>query len=195
MSIQTQITRITTDKNTIRNKLINLGLATSTDNLDTLATAIDSIVNQGAVQASVQEGDTYTIPAGYHNGSGTVQGVGGGGSYTLQAKTATPTKATQQITPDSGYYGLSSVSINPIPSNYVDITGTTATQADVLAGQLFVDNQGALKAGTMINNGAVDASFDGLTDTTNSYTIPVGYHSGKGKVSLTNDIENALANM
>lgn len=195
MSIQTQITRITTDKNTIRNKLINLGLATSTDNLDTLATAIDGIVNQGAVQASVQEGDTYTIPAGYHNGSGTVQGVGGGGSYTLQAKTATPTKATQQITPDSGYYGLSSVSINPIPSNYVDITGTTATQSDVLAGQLFVDNQGALKAGTMINNGAVDASFDGLTDATNSYTIPVGYHSGKGKVSLTNDIENALANI
>lgn len=195
MSIQTQITRITTDKNTIRNKLVNLGLATSTDNLDTLATAIDGIVNQGAVQASVQEGDTYTIPAGYHNGSGTVQGVGGGGSYTLQAKTATPTKATQQITPDSGYYGLSSVSINPIPSNYVDITGTTATQADVLAGQLFVDNQGTLKAGTMINNGAVDASFDGLTDATNSYTIPVGYHNGKGKVSLTNDIENALANI
>lgn len=195
MSIQTQITRITTDKNTIRNKLINLGLATSTDNLDTLATAIDGIVNQGAVQASVQEGDTYTIPAGYHNGSGTVQGVGGGGSYTLQAKTATPTKATQQITPDSGYYGLSSVSINPIPSNYADITGTTATQSDVLAGQLFVDNQGALKAGTMINNGAVDASFDGLTDSTNSYTIPVGYHNGKGKVSLTNDIENALANI
>ena len=195
MSIQTQITRITNDKNTIRNKLINLGLATSTDNLDTLATAIDGIVNQGAVQASVQEGDTYTIPAGYHNGSGTVQGVGGGGSYTLQAKTATPTKATQQITPDSGYYGLSSVSINPIPSNYVDITGTTATQSDVLAGQLFVDNQGALKAGTMINNGAVDASFDGLTDSTNSYTIPVGYHSGKGKVSFTNDIKNALANI
>ena len=195
MSIQTQITRITTDKNTIRNKLVNLGLATSTDNLDTLATAIDGIVNQGAVQASVQEGDTYTIPAGYHNGSGTVQGVGGGGSYTLQAKTATPTKATQQITPDSGYYGLSSVSINPIPSNYVDITGTTATQSDVLAGQLFVDNQGALKAGTMINNKAVSASFDGLTDTTNSYTIPEGYHNGRGKVSLTNDIENALANI
>lgn len=195
MSIQTQITRITNDKNTIRNKLINLGLATSTDNLDTLATAVDSIVNQGAVQASVQEGDTYTIPAGYHNGSGTVQGVGGGGSYTLQAKTATPTTATQQITPDSGYYGLSSVSINPIPSNYADISGTTATTPDVLAGQLFVNHQGILKAGTMINNLAVSASFDGLTDSTNSYTIPEGYHNGLGKVSLTNDIENALANI
>lgn len=195
MSIQTQITRITNDKNTIRNKLVNLGLATSTDNLDTLATAVDSIVNQGAVQATVQEGDTYTIPAGYHNGSGTVQGTGGGGQYNLQAKTATPTKATQQITPDSGYYGLSSVSINPIPNNYADISGTTATQADVLAGQLFVNHLGSLKAGTMVNNLAVNASFDGLTDATNSYTIPVGYHNGKGKVSLTNDIENALANI
>jgi len=47
----------------------------------------------------------------------------------------------------------------------------------------------------MINNGAVDASFDGLTDSTNSYTIPEGYHNGLGKVSLTNDIENALANI
>ena len=47
----------------------------------------------------------------------------------------------------------------------------------------------------MINNGAVDASFDGLTDSTNSYTIPIGYHNGQGKVSLTNDIENALANI
>lgn len=195
MSIQTQITRITNDKNTIRNKLINLGLATSTDNLDTLATAIDGIVNQGAVQASVQEGDTYTIPAGYHNGSGTVQGTGGGGSYTLQAKTATPTTATQEITPDSGYYGLSSVSINPIPSNYADISETTATTPDVLAGQLFVNHQGILKAGVMVNNKAVDASFDGLTDSTNSYTIPEGYHNGLGKVSLTNDIENALANI
>lgn len=195
MSIQTQITRITNDKNTIRNKLINLGLATSTDNLDTLATAIDGIVNQGAVQATVQEGDTYTIPAGYHNGSGTVQGTGGGGSYTLQAKTATPTTTTQQITPDSGYYGLSSVSINPIPSNYADISGTTATTPDVLAGQLFVNHQGILKAGAMVNNLAVSASFDGLTDTTSSYTIPEGYHNGLGKVSLTNDIENALANI
>ena len=43
----------------------------------------------------------------------------------------------------------------------------------------------------MTNNGAVAASIDGLTVT--EYTVPKGFHSGAGKVSLTNDIETALA--
>jgi len=41
------------------------------------------------------------------------------------------------------------------------------------------------------NNGAVAATIDGLTVT--SYTVPAGYHSGAGTVSLTGDIETALA--
>ncbi|MBO7697233.1 MAG: hypothetical protein J6Y28_04190 [Acholeplasmatales bacterium] len=81
MSTATEISRLSTARDTIRDKLIAFGLATSTDKLDVLANAVDSIVNRGAVQATVQEGDTYTIPAGYHNGSGTVTGVSGGGNY------------------------------------------------------------------------------------------------------------------
>ena len=91
-NIATQITRITNDRNTIRNKMIEFGLVEPTANLDALATAVDGIVNQGAVSATVQEGDTYTIPKGYHNGSGTVSGVAGGGSYNLQSKSITPHK-------------------------------------------------------------------------------------------------------
>lgn len=68
MSVATEIARIQTDRNTIRNKLIDFGLAESTSNLDALATAVDGIINCGAVSAQVQEGDTYTIPKGYHNG-------------------------------------------------------------------------------------------------------------------------------
>ena len=33
--------------------------------------------NNGAVTQTVSAGQSYTIPAGYHNGSGTVTGVGG----------------------------------------------------------------------------------------------------------------------
>lgn len=42
----------------------------------------------------------------------------------LQSKTATPTESQQTISPDSGYDGLSSVTISAIPSTYVgsDIT-------------------------------------------------------------------------
>ena len=110
MSIATELAKLQTARNKIRTKLVALGLVTAAAKLDDCATAVDGISNQGAVSATVQEGDTYTIPAGYHNGSGTVSGVAGGGTYKLQSKTVAPTKAQQAITPDSGYYGLSDVS-------------------------------------------------------------------------------------
>jgi hypothetical protein len=191
LSIATEISRIQTARNKIRTKLVDLGLATGTANLDTCATAVDSIENKGAVSATVQEGATYTIPKGYHNGGGTVSGVAGGGNYNLQSKSVTPTKAQQNITPDSGYFGLSDVTVNAIPDNFQDVTPVTAGAADVLANKVIVDATGKSVAGTMPNIGAVNAEIDGLNTT--SYTIPKGYHSGAGKVVLTGDIEEALA--
>lgn len=191
MSIATQIASIESSRNTIRNKLVQLGMAQSSDKLERLAAAVEGITNQGAVSATVKEGDTYTIPKGYHNGSGTVSGVSGGGSYNLQSKTVTPTKKQQNITPDSGYFGLSDVTVAAIPEAYQDTSSVTAKAGDVLTGKIIVTADGTVTAGTMVNNGAVKASFDGLTN--KSYTIPAGYHSGSGTVSLTSDIEDALA--
>lgn len=181
MSISTEISRIQADRNTIRTKLVELGMATGTDNLNKLASAIEGIVNQGAVSVTVQEGDTYTIPAGYHNGSGTVSGVAGGGSYNLQSKVVTPTKKQQNITPDSGYYGLSDVTVSPIPDNYQDVSSVNAVAGDVLTGKIYVTADGTVTTGTMPNNGAASKTLD---VTTISYTIPKGYHSGTGKVQI-----------
>ena len=86
MSIATELAKLQTARNKIRTKLVSLGLVTAAAKLEDCATAVDGISNQGAVSATVQEGDTYTIPAGYHNGSGTVSGVAGGGNYKLQSK-------------------------------------------------------------------------------------------------------------
>lgn len=182
MAISDQILRIQTARNTIRTKLVALGLVASTADIDDCATAVDGIANQGAVSATVQEGATYTIPKGYHNGSGTVSGVAGGGNYSLQGKSVTPTKAQQNITPDSGYYGLSDVTVAPIPDNYQDVTPVTAGAGDVLATKVFVDKTGKSVAGTMPNNGAVAQTISVATP---SYTIPAGYHNGSGKVSVT----------
>ena len=97
--------------------------------------------DKGAVSGSISNKDTpYTVPKGYHDGSGTVGidpteklklvpdnirqgitilGVEGAMSGTedvkAQSKTATPSKEQQVITPDSGYNYLSQVTLLAIP--------------------------------------------------------------------------------
>lgn len=97
--------------------------------------------NNGSVSGKITTvAGTYTIPQGYHDGSGkvsidsteqskliasniregiTILGVEGAMSGTEdarpQAKTVTPTTSTQTILPDEGYNYLSQVTVNAIP--------------------------------------------------------------------------------
>lgn len=184
MSTQTEITRLQEARNKIRTWEVGLGIATSTDKLDELATKAAAIKNQGAVDANVKEGETYTIPAGYHNGSGTVKGVAGGGNYTLQTKKITPTKEQQSVVPDAGNYGLSSVTVEAIPENYQDVSAVTVVEGDVRANKVFIKADGSTAAGTLVDNGAVTKTLDATADN-QSYTVPAGIHNGKGTVSIT----------
>lgn len=70
MSIASQITRIQQDRNTIRNKLVELGLANYTDKLNDLATAIEGISDNGDVTDTIDGLTTVsvTIPSGYTTG-------------------------------------------------------------------------------------------------------------------------------
>ena len=144
MSTASQIERLTTARNTIRTKLVALGLANSTDLLDDLATVISNIADNGAV-SQVLDATTgkqsYTVPAGYHNGSGAV-------SIVLEEKNATPTKSAQDITPTAGKV-LSKVTVAKIPDAYQDVSGVTAVAGDVLKGKKFVDSTGAEITGTI----------------------------------------------
>jgi hypothetical protein len=109
--------------------------------------------NNGAVSGYISDkDDEYTVPLGYHDGSGKVAidssekakliagniksgvellGVTGtysGESISVQTKTVTPSVSSQTILPDTGYDYLSQVTVNAIP--YVESAnayGTTVT--------------------------------------------------------------------
>lgn len=110
--------------------------------------------NRGAVIGTISTvAGSYTIPQGYHDGSGTVsissieqakliaaniksgvtvlgvEGTYSGESITAQSKTATPSITSQTILPDSGYDYLSQVTVVAIPYTETDNSagGVTVT--------------------------------------------------------------------
>lgn len=188
MSIQTELSRIQAARDTLRTKAVELKISAGTEKLDELAEDYGGITNQGGVSAQIKEGETYTIPKGYHDGTGTVSGVAGGGNYNLQSKQVTPTKKPQQITPDEGYYGLSDVSVGAIPAQYQDVSSVTAGESDVLTGKVIVTADGSVVPGSMPNNGTVSKTLDAAST---SYTVPKGYHSGSGTVKIVTETKTA----
>lgn len=105
-----------------------------------------TMTNNGAIAEVIDDkDDVIVIPAGYHDGSGTVQldstekdkliatnirqgitllgvegSMSGSESVNAQAKSATPTFAQQVISPDSGYTHLTQVTVAAIPISYAD---------------------------------------------------------------------------
>lgn len=92
------------------------------------------------------------------------------GTPTLQTKTATPTTSQQIIQPDSGYDGLSSVTINAIPSQYVIPTGTINITS---SGTKDVTNYAnvSVAAGSSTMPSSLSGSSASLTTGTNTLTL------------------------
>lgn len=105
-----------------------------------------TMTNNGGVTGTIStKAQQYTIPQGYHDGSGkvsiataeqakiisaniregvTILGVEGemtgSEDVVAQSKTVNPTFASQSITPDTGYTHLASVTVNAIAVTYSD---------------------------------------------------------------------------
>lgn len=109
------------------------------------AQLVGTMTNNGAVSGTIStKAGAYTVPQGYHDGSGTVaiasteqakiiagniksgvtilgvQGDYSGAAITSQSKSATPSWSSQTIQPDNGYDYLSAVTVAAIPIAYSD---------------------------------------------------------------------------
>lgn len=67
-----------------------------------------------------------SIPGGFYTTHQTITVPTESEPITLQSKSTTPTTSSQTLLPDSGYDGLSSVTVAAIPSEYVVPTGTVS---------------------------------------------------------------------
>ncbi len=139
MSIKSEISRIATARNKIRAKLVAFGLVQSTANIDECTIAIEGIANNGAVSAEVAGGEVYKIPAGYHNGMGTVSGTSGGGAFgqftkieTLEWTPNADTKTYQLPYDNIRYCMISDQSVQDRP-NY-SIISLLVTDSEFFAG-------------------------------------------------------------
>lgn len=145
-----------------------------------------SMANNGAVSASLNTSTTsYTIPQGYHNGSGNV-------SITTQAKTASSTLKVSNSTiyPDSGKV-LSSVTIpaafNGNPMTYFTQDGAGKWKFTPATGSGYVDltcEVGSWYFFTAANASAV-FSLSGITGVSDSKDLTVKRTIGSKTYSTT----------
>lgn len=199
MNIANQIGEIRAARNIIRNKLAGIGVVETTDKLSTIAEKLVEVheytAKKDKISGKVAEGSSFVIPAGFHDGSGTVvvDSEAVGANYRLQAKTAKPSKTQQVITADTAddFYGLSSVTIEPIEDKYQDVSDVNVVAKEVLSGKIFVTAKGEELAGEMPNQGKVTHTLD-IGSENRSYTIPEGYHNGQGSVSITVEADRTV---
>ena len=145
-----------------------------------------NIQSLGATTYNTSASD-QTIPAGkYLSGDQTIRAVTTDGISASNIKYGEVVKVGDSADDDR---------ITSVTGTFTGSGTVSSGQTAAAAGQILTSYSawvnGEEVMGSMANNGAINASIDGLTTT--SYTVPAGYHTGSGTVSLTSDIENALA--
>ena len=145
-----------------------------------------SMADIGAVTKTLDSSTTsYTIPAGYHNGSGKV-------NISTETKTATPTTGSQTVTPSSGKV-LSKVTVNAIPSQYVDTSDATAAADDIAKGKTAYVN--GIKVTGSIKEVPSIVKYDPVVAETLVVSDSSGSASNPGKdgvyIGLTSQIEES----
>ena len=130
--------------------------------------------NNGAVSGTISsKTGSYSIPAGYHNGSGAV---------------AISTTEQNKIVSGNIKSGTTILGISG-SSSVVDVSGDTVTASNLLSGETAHRANGSQITGSMTNRGAYNIS---VTSASGTYSIPAGYHNGNGSVVISSSEQEKL---
>ena len=145
-------------------------------------------VSVGAIQTetkSVTSNGTYNPTSGKYFSSITVNVPEE--TFNTQTKTVTPTESTQTISPDNGYDGLSTVTVNPISSTYVGSAVPTKGATTITPSS---NSQTAISSGTYATGNITVSAVPSETKeiTSNGTYAPT---DGKWFSSVTVDVPSS----
>lgn len=226
-TIASQIERIKGAKSVLAKLAARLGFyptetAAEAEHIEDIAESLNAIkpVSSSELNAGVRADDGSTkAPQGYYPGEFTItnlipnnvrngvtiMGVKGTMSGTegvnLQEKSVDPNRTTQQITPDSGYNGLSKVTVSAIPNKLQNVEGIAAPNSVLSSAKTYKENADGtftLTSGTIADygpgDGVITIEIDGTETTNQKYaSLPAGYYAGG--VSVTADYSELVTTL
>lgn len=164
----TTLTTFTTSDKLLSNEQVIVKV-TGTDNQPEAVRVTGTMTNNGNTTATLTLAKTfYTIPEGYHAGSGQVS------VDFVDVITVTPTKSIQNISEKNSF--LKKVVVNPIENKYQDVTNISNKLDYIGENVSFVNHNGTQVTGKARISENDTYYFNALLD--NSFNIPNGLYVG-----------------
>ena len=154
---------------------------------------LTSVAN--AIRAKTGGSSQLSFPSGFVSA---ISGIGPS-QPTLQNKTVTPTTSQQTVQCDSGYDGLDTVTVNPIPSQYIVPSGTKSitangtgidvsqyADADVAVPNSYSssDEGKVVSNGALVSQGSDTVTANDTYDTTLISSLTVNVSGGGGSPTV-----------